>query len=304
MGTPTAPALAASLVRTDDDEQLLHGLNFENGNGFSAREWGRRVWRLRHTLGAWVTACGDSKLVEAFCRMEEAWTIVLMCAGCRQQYEPWMAAHPIRETMAALASGVKTNAAWLYTLVSHNGVNAKLGRPQLGTSFRPLLWMRHCDDLPLNGKADVASEWQRNLWIVLFLMVLNLPNPLDRRLLRHEAVYQGYVTFLDTLTQLMPVANDDADLENAFGRRWAREYGRRRNTLDKALLSRRTAYQWMWSLQCAVGPCFQENCRDMFEYLEKEFRAKDATNAAAGTAKFPMPDLRTIQQLAQRHVLS
>jgi len=264
----------------DDD---LSGLDFFDTNGFISSTWGKYFWVLKHSLAIWVDE--ESKrlkmnkqdvkanlLQDTYCVFIDCLTLLLPCALCRQRFEPWVAANPPQP---------HKNALWKYTFIDHNVVNTKVNKPIAPDSEEEKLHNQYKQNM--NVLTDVTEEWQKGFWIILFLLALNLPNPLDRRLPRHEAIYKCLYKFLQCLGELIPEsrAKQLSSPQLSFKAKWNKEFKARESLLAQSLLSRKEMYKWTWMIQEAIGPCFQQSCRDMCVYIESTFRVHDKTPEAS-----------------------
>lgn len=293
METPSWEGIFAGL---DND---LNGLNFFDSNGMASSGWGSKFWTIKQSLAIRVDEEAKQQEIEgktqeaytlrlAYCRFIDALTLLLPCVWCRQRFEPWVAANPVQDSMHDL---------WTYVWTDHNAVNVKTKKAVLPEALKPVMY--HHFRIVVEMESDVPIEWQKTLWIVLFILVLNLPNPLDVRLPRHKAIHDCFLDFMDAITVMIPRAVHSTN--TTFYDKWQKCYAQMRPMLSHATLSRKNAYKWMWTLQESINPCLEKTCVQMFMWIEETFRVHDQKTTAPTFAHTPLTD-HEIEEIASQHV--
>jgi Erv1 / Alr family len=87
--------------------------------------WGGAVWKVFHITAYAYPETPDSKIRQSTHDMFSAFLYILPCHKCRQGYRELWKVHDITQYLSSRAALIE------WTVLLHNGVNAKLGLPPI-----------------------------------------------------------------------------------------------------------------------------------------------------------------------------
>jgi hypothetical protein len=259
----------------NDHEFWLNNVELTDTNGFKSSEWGSLLWYLQHTIADYVdkTRITIPELISSFIQWIRLLTILLPCVYCRQRFEPYMASVEIDEHKISARD---------FIFNTHNVVNRELGKSIIPIHLKEMYLSRYVLHIYNNDNNNnqLPIEWSTSFWIILMVFALNLPNPLNLHLPRHQLIANSLFEFYMLSFKLIPHdTNTKCSSTTTFYYQMQDIMNKENNEamlFDAINNGRKTCFQWLWSIRKKLHVEWFKTCRDEHLFIESKFRAKQS----------------------------